>query len=84
MGVSGRRMLAAMAAGETNAGKIPSWAARLECGRGALIEALSGRVSEHHRYLIGGICGCSMRSRQDRSDQRIEAQIAPFAPPSNA
>src|SRR5262249_35428571 len=54
MGVSGRRMLAAMAAGETDAVKIAELgSSRLECGRAALIEALSGRVSEHHRYLLG-------------------------------
>ena len=81
MGVSGRRMLAAMAAGETDAGKIAELGSpRLECGRGALIEALSGRVSEHHRYLIGWHLRLldEIEAKIAELDQRIEAQIAPF------
>ena len=87
MGVSGRRMLAAMAAGETDAGKIAELGSpRLECGRGALIEALSGRVSEHHRYLIGWHLRLldEIEAKIAELDQRIEAQSRPFAPPSNA
>ncbi len=81
MGVSGRRMLAAIAAGETDAGKIAELGSpRLECGRGALIEALSGRVSEHHRYLIGWHLRLldEIEAKIAELDQRIEAQIAPF------
>jgi transposase len=81
MGVSGRRMLAAMAAGETDAGEIAELGSpRLECGRGALIEALSGRVSEHHRYLIGWHLRLldEIEAKIAELDQRIEAQIAPF------
>src|SRR5213078_3785734 len=78
MGPSGRRMLAAIVAGESDAGKIAELgSARLECPRGALIEALSGRVSEHHRYLLGWelrLIG-EIEARIDELDQRIEAQI---------
>jgi transposase len=81
MGPSGRRMLAAIVAGESDAGKIAELgSARLECPRGALIEALSGRVSEHHRYLLGWelrLIG-EIEARIDELDRRIEGQIAPF------
>ena len=81
MGPSVRRMLAAIVAGESDAGKIAELgSARLECPRGALIEALSGCVSEHHRYLLGWelrLIG-EIEARIDELDQRIEAQIAPF------
>jgi transposase len=81
MGVSGRRMLAAIVAGETDAAKIAELgSSRLECGRGALIEALSGRVSEHHRYLLGWHLRLldEIEARIAELDARIEAQIAPF------
>src|SRR5262249_52168729 len=81
MGVSGRRMLAAMAAGETDAVKIAErGSSRLECGGGALIEALSGRVREHHRYLLGWHLRLleEIEARIGELDARIEEQIAPF------
>lgn len=81
MGVSGRRMLAAMAAGETDAVKLAQLGSpRLQCGRGALVEALSGRVSEHHRYLLGWHLRMldEIEAKIAELDARIEAQIAPF------
>jgi transposase len=81
MGVSGVRMLKAIIAGESDAGKIAELGnSRLECPRGALIEALSGRVSEHHRYLLGWHLRQIEQLEGDIADldARIEAQIAPF------
>jgi transposase len=81
MGVSGRRMLAAIVAGETDAVKIAELgSSRLECGRGALIEALSGRLSQHHRYLLGWHLRLleEIEARIADLDARIEEQIAPF------
>ena len=81
MGVSGRRMLTAMAAGETDAAKLAELGSpRLQCGRAALIEALSGRLSEHHRYLIGWHLRLldEIEAKIAELDQRIEAQVAPF------
>ena len=81
MGVSGVRMLKAIIAGESDAGKIAELgSSRLECPRGALIEALSGRVSEHHRYLLGWHLRQIEQLEGDIADldARIEAQIAPF------
>jgi transposase len=81
MGVSGVRMLKAIIAGESDAGKIAELgSSRLECPRGALIEALSGCVSEHHRYLLGWHLRQIEQLEGDIADldARIEAQIAPF------
>lgn len=53
MGVSGRRMLEAMIAGETEAEKIAELAlGQLKKKRDPLIEALRGRVREHHRTML--------------------------------
>jgi transposase len=81
MGPSGRRMLEAIIAGESDAGKIAELGSpRLQCPRGALIEALSGRVSEHHRYMLGWHLRLiqEIEARIDELDERIERQIAPF------
>jgi transposase len=81
MGPSGRRMLKAIVAGESDASRIAELgSSRLECPRGALIEALCGRVSEHHRYLLGWHLRQIEQIESDIADldQRIEAQIAPF------
>lgn len=81
MGISGRRMLKAIIAGESDAGKIAELASsRLACPRGVLIEALSGRLSEHHRYLLGWHLRLieEIEARIDEIDQRIAQQIAPF------
>jgi transposase len=53
MGVSGRRMLEAMIAGETDAEKIAELAlGQLKKKREPLIEALRGRLREHHRTML--------------------------------
>jgi transposase len=81
MGASGRRMLEAIIAGESDASKLAELgSARLECPRGVLIDALSGRVSDHHRYLLGWhlrLIG-QIEAQIADIDARIEAQIEPF------
>jgi transposase len=80
-GVSGRRILAALIAGQTE----PHLLADLAVGTlvhktGALVEALTGRFDDHHALLAGQIL-----THVDYLDQaigeldaRIEDQIAPF------
>jgi transposase len=80
-GVSGRRMLDALIAGQRD----PHVLAELAVGRlvrkhPALIEALNGRFTEHHAMLAGQI-----RDHVDyldhavgQLDHRIDAEIAPF------
>jgi transposase len=53
LGVSGRAMLAAIAAGEEDAARLAGLAkGRLRPKREALEQALSGRVRPHHRFLL--------------------------------
>jgi transposase len=53
IGTSGRRILKAMIAGETNPIKLAELGStRLKCSRAELTAALDGRVTAHHRFLI--------------------------------
>ena len=53
VGTSGRRILKAMIAGETNPAKLAELGStRLKCPRAELTAALDGRVMAHHRFLI--------------------------------
>ena len=53
LGVSGRAMLEALAAGETDPEKLADLArGTLRKKRPALVQALSGRVCDHHRVLL--------------------------------
>jgi transposase len=52
MGKSGRGMIEALIAGETNPAKPASLADRRVKGRLRNCEALRGRVTKHHRFLL--------------------------------
>jgi transposase len=53
LGQSGRAILDALIAGETDPEKLVSLCnGRLKASRTSLIEALRGRVTEHHRFLL--------------------------------
>ena len=53
VGTSGRAFLSALIAGETDPEKLVELAhPRLMAGRKALVEALRGRVTQHHRFLL--------------------------------
>jgi transposase len=53
LGQSGRAMIEALIAGETDPEKLVALAnSRLKASRSALVEALRGRVREHHRFLL--------------------------------
>ena len=54
MGMSGRRIVKAMIAGETNPVKLATFGStRLKCLRAQLVEALTGRITAHHRFMLG-------------------------------
>lgn len=54
MGRSGRRMLDAIVAGETDPGKLANLGdARLKTPRKKIAEALRGTVTAHHRFMLG-------------------------------
>lgn len=53
LGVSGRAFLAALIAGETDPEKLADLArGRLRASRAQIVEALRGRVREHHRFML--------------------------------
>jgi transposase len=80
-GVSGRRILAALIAGQRD----PHLLADLAVGTlvhktGALVEALTGRFDDHHALLAGQILAHVdyLDTAIGQLDARIEAEIAPF------
>jgi transposase len=81
MGASGRRMLQAMIGGETDAEKLAALGhERLGCTRAELVEVLTGRVREHHRFLLGQHLRTieQLEDSVAAFDARIEAALSPF------
>lgn len=83
MGVSGRAMLRAILAGETDPARLADLAQRrLRLKRAALTEALHGRVTPHHRFLLERLLTQVefVEAEIHRFDQRIAELSAPFVP----
>ena len=84
LGPSGRRILKAMIAGETDAAKLAALGSeRLGCPRATLVEALTGRVREHHRFLLAQHLQTieQLEGSVAAFDARIEAALAPRSAP---
>ena len=82
MGASGRAMLRAIRAGETDPLRLADLARRrLRLKRGALAEALYGRVTPHHRFLLERLLAQVefLETEIHRFDQRVTEMSAPFA-----
>ena len=81
LGKSGRRMLEAMIAGETDAAKLTELGSqRLGASRTDLAEALHGRLRAHHRFLLAQHLRTIEHLEETITafDARIEAALAPF------
>ena len=81
IGMSGRAMIEALIAGESNPAKLARLANyRLKVSQEKLREALRGRVTKHHRFLLR--LHLNQIDALDASiatiDQQVEAGIAPF------
>jgi len=81
MGMSGRAMIEALIAGESNPAKLARLANyRLRASQEKLREALRGRVTKHHRFLLR--LHLNQIDALDASivmiDEQVEAGIAPF------
>jgi len=81
LGASGRRILRAMIDGEQDPEVLASLgSARLHCSPQALIEALRGRVTAHHRFLLSQHLGVieNLERTIEQFDQEIARAIQPF------
>jgi len=81
IGASGRAMIEALIAGETNPLRLASLASsRIKASPAVLGEALRGRVRRHHRFLLR--LHLQQIDALDRAiaeiDKEVEANLAPF------
>ena len=82
LGVSGRKMLRALASGETNAEALADLSvAGLRKKIPQLQEALEGRVTEHHRFLLGELLAQleHLDAAIERVSGRIDEMMRPFS-----
>jgi transposase len=81
LGASGRRILSAIVAGETDPEKLSVLGdSRLAATRVELADALHGRIRSHHRFLIGQHLKTIEQLEETIAafDARIEAALEPF------
>jgi transposase len=81
LGASGRRILKAMITGETDPSHLAELGSRrLGCSRDTLVEALDGRVRDHHRFRLDQHLKTIEQLEETMAafDARIEAALAPF------
>jgi transposase len=79
MGVSGRRMIEAMIAGVRDPGQLVGLAhRRLKASREELYEALDGRLTDHHRFLLQLHLGQydALSAALAHIDRQIDAAVA--------
>jgi transposase len=81
MGVTGRAMIEALIAGESDPDKLAELAhRRIKASPEDLREALRGRVTKHHRFLLGVHLKhiAAIDEAVDGIDQEVEANLDPF------
>ena len=86
MGKSGRAIVEALIAGETNPVKLASLAnRRVKASQEELREALRGRVTKHHRFLLRLHLNQidALAAAMATIDAQLEESLEPFALPSS-
>ena len=81
LGMSGRRILKAMVAGETDGATLAGLgSSRLAASPAELASALTGRIRDHHRFLIAQHLKTieQIEATMGEFDARIEAMLGPF------
>jgi transposase len=81
LGLSGRRMLEALVSGESDPETLAALAdRRIKAAPQQLREALRGRVTKHHRFLLGLHLSHidAIDAAIDKIDQEVEAGLQPF------
>jgi len=87
IGVSGRKMIEALIAGERDPAKLASFAdRRLKASQQTLRQVLRGRVTAQHRFLLRLHLDQidALDAAIARIDREVEASIEPFRTPSRA
>jgi transposase len=82
LGVSGRAMIRAMIAGQDDPGELAELARKRLRGKiPELRQALHGRVTDHHRFLLRTLMDQvgHLEGLIEQFDLRIEEQMAPFS-----
>ena len=85
VGVSGRAILTALIAGETDPSRLADLTrGRLKATRADLLDALHGRVTDHHRFMIKLHLAHvdALETAIATIEARIGDALGPFAPPS--
>jgi transposase len=86
LGESGRRMLKAIIAGQTDARTLAALGSeRLAASRETLAGALHGKVTAHHRFLLKQHLQMieHLEKTVSEFEAQIEAALGPLVPPSN-
>ena len=81
LGKSGRAILAALVAGESDPARLAALAGgRLKASRAELVAALHGRVTAHHRFMLQLHLTqiAALEAAVQELDARLEAALAPF------
>ena len=81
LGVSGRRMLEAIIAGQDNPEQLAQLArGRLKSKTAELAQALAGRVRDHHRFLLAEYLDEweALEQRIQRMEAEIDQRVRPF------
>lgn len=80
MGMGGRAILEAIVEGESDPDKLADLAPRVKANRDELVEALRGRVTKHHRFLLklhlGQIDG--LQAGIDSIEEQLGDVLQPF------
>jgi len=82
LGKSGREILKALIGGETDATKLADLAqGTLRAKRGLLIEALAGKVRDHHRFLLATHLKAveNLQALIAAIEAQIDGKLVPFA-----
>jgi transposase len=81
LGKSGRAILAALVAGESDPARLAALAGgRLKASRAELVAALHGRVTAHHRFMLQLHLTqiAALEATVQELDARLEVALAPF------
>src|SRR6516164_7525419 len=81
VGLSGRRMIEALIAGETDPAALAALAhRRIKAGPAELEAALRGRVTDHHRFMLGLLLQHidAIDAAITQIDQEVDGKVEPF------